>query len=161
MKTKININKYTLIEYLIVAGMFLFLMTFMLMFFNKGTKLCRQFTSNAYNNQQILILKNRWRKFIHKQSKKDLFCKDHGKLFSAKNESVKIKDQYIIFSNKNKTSSYKLSKNMDITFKIEQNNDRPLAIMNIKIISPFPGGKDEIVRIVATPEKIMNGITDK
>jgi len=136
-----------------VGAMLLFVMTFMTLFFNKGTKLCRQFTSNAYNNQQIVILKKKWRKFIHTQTDDGISCNSTGRSFSGKNRTVKIQNKSIIFSNKGKKQHYKISKNMNITFKIEANDDHKLAIMNIKITSPFPGGKDEIVRIVAVPGK--------
>lgn len=153
MNRKFLIIKYSLIECLLVIAMLAFLMTFLIMFFNKGTKLCRQYSTRAYTNQQIMILKNKWRKFIHKSDGKLFSTANKGNRFIAGTKSVEIQDHYIKFINAQKIESYKLSENINVNFKIENQPEQILAIMNLELSSPFLGDhRNEVVRIVACPK---------
>jgi len=151
-RIQVKVNKYSLIECLVVIAMLSLLLTFMIQFFNKGTKICQQYSTRAHTNQQIMVLKNKWRKFIHKCNKDLLLTAKKGNQFISGEKTVEVCDDYINFTNSTTTERYKLSKNMNVNFKIENRNHQPLAIMNLEILSPLPKHrKNEVVRVVACP----------
>ncbi len=149
MKRKIRVKKFSLIELLVVISMIALLLTFIITFFNKGTKLCKKFSKKAYGNQQIMVLKNKWRKFIH-NCDPGVLTTDKKRFISGE-KSVVTTENHINFTVPEKTESYRLLKNMNVSFDIDYSTEIPLVIMNIKFPSSFPGEKDENIRIVACP----------
>jgi hypothetical protein len=151
--TRVRVNPITLIEVIVACAMIVIVMTSIIGFFNKSMKLCKNYSTQAYSNQQISVIKKSWRKFVHNSDSEDFKVSEDGTKIISGNESAEMKDSYIVFTNGKKKSSYKLSKNIQIRFAVEgDNNSQDLIVMNIKLTSTHPGVKDENIRIVSVKQ---------
>ncbi len=158
MKKKLTIHHMTLLETICACALLVLLMTSIIFFFLKTTKLNKNITQSAFANQQILLLKQNWRNFIHNTPSANFAIKDNNTKITSGSYSATFKDRSIIFITKNnKTSSLKLSKRIRITFSEEHVENQHLLIMNIHLqSSSFSKTNEETIRIVTCLEAIKN-----
>ncbi|MBN1864750.1 MAG: hypothetical protein JW808_07610 [Victivallales bacterium] len=139
--------RYTLIELLMAISMLSFMLTTIMLFFGKATTLCKQLSTRAYANQQILVLRNKWRKTLHSQDIPELSTADQGMSFVSGPRSVEVKDRHIHFKTPQATESYRLPNSANVRFEIEDHPLQKIAVMIVELDNP--AGKKDTVRIVA------------
>ena len=153
MKKKLTIHNSTLIELMVVCTLLVLLMSSVMLFFGKTTKLNQNLAQNAFANQQILLLKQNWRNLVHNTKSAKFAITDNDTKITSDSNSVTFQERSIIFTDGQEKSTLKLSKRIKITFSEEVSENQHLLIMNIHIpSSPFSDTIKEIIRITACPK---------
>ena len=154
IKRAVRMN-YSLLELLIVIGMLALFLTLVSSFFYNGMTLCRNFSSEVYSNSQILVMKNKWRKFVHQNPSAGMRVENDGsEILFSDGRSIDFSERELTFHlADNRSEPFRVARRMKVSFDIEKSENGNLAVMNIEIVPSVKRKNKEIVRVVAAPRQ--------
>ena len=138
--------RHTLIELVVAMSLISFLISVIMVFFARANTWCRDVSTRAFANQQIVILKDKWRKRVGVSGEEVFTVADEGKKFISGPHAVEVRDGCIYFSGPVSTEGYRLFKGLDVSFSTDETRFHSLGVMNIELSGG--GGRKETVRIV-------------
>ena len=155
---KIQISNYTLMEMLVIIGVLgLFLIAVAKFSFDANQR-CTNVTRKILLNQEIKIIKDKWRNFIHQCREDIVFSAKENSLISGNRQAV-IKENKLVLMVDGEKREYKIPSYLNAEIKLIKNPEfHEIAVLGFsyKKMPKVLSRNKEFVRIAACPKEVFN-----